>query len=71
VFYPGFGEDSGEGTGAVAGAVIGEHPLDFDASSGKRGDGVEHECRRGFLGFVGQDLGVNEPGMVIHCVMQE
>jgi hypothetical protein len=27
---PGFGQDRGEGPGTVAGAVVGQHPLDFD-----------------------------------------
>jgi len=30
-----------------------------------------HECRGGLLGLVRQDLGVNEPGMVVQRVVQE
>ena len=51
--------------GAVAGAVVGEDPLDLDAVSVVVGDGATEEAGsgRGFL--VGEDLGVGEAAVVV------
>ena len=66
---PGADEDVAEGPGAVAGAVVGHHPLDRHPVGGEGGDGVGHEGRGGGLGFIGQDLGVDEAGVVIDGVV--
>jgi hypothetical protein len=45
--------------------------LDGDAFGGERGSGSLPEARGGLLAFVGEDLGVGEPGAVIDRVVQE
>lgn len=65
------GQKSGEGTGAVAGAAIGQSPLDFDAACGETGRWRRQLTPGRSHWFHGQDLGVYKPGMTIHCMVQE
>ena len=49
----------------VTAAVVGDHSLARDASSGEPGSGSRPERTRGVSGLVKVDLGVDEPGSVI------
>jgi hypothetical protein len=50
---------------AVAAAVVGQDPLDGDATGGEPGLGSGEEPDRGLAGLVRVDLGVGQPGVVI------
>ncbi len=64
-------EGSSPAAGLVAGAVVGEDSFNGDAVRGERAvSAVPELCRGGAL-FVGEDLGVHEPGAVIDCGVQE
>jgi len=54
-----------EGQRAIARTVVGEHPLDDDASVGEEAKGSDHERRGSLLPFVGEDLGVGKAGTII------
>jgi hypothetical protein len=60
-----------ERVGAVAGAVVGQHPFDSDSAGLEVGVGAFPEPSCGFLLFVGEDFGIGQPGVVIDGVVQE
>src|SRR5215211_2104583 len=57
--------------GAVAGAVVGEHPLDRDPHALEPGDRPPQEPRGGGALLVGQDLDVGEAGGVVDADVDE
>lgn len=60
-----------EGVGSVAGAVVGHDFGDADTNACEVGAGAFPERCRGFFAFVGEDLGVREPGMIVDGVVEE
>src|SRR6266545_3352568 len=54
------GEFARELTGAVAGPVVGQHPLDLNATVGEEAERPGHERGGGSLPLVGEDLGVRQ-----------
>src|SRR4051812_18406681 len=68
----GLAQRRGEDPGAVAGAVVGQDPLDaLDAGVGEERSGAAPEPGRGLLALVVEQLGVGQPGVVIDGVVQE
>jgi dihydrofolate reductase len=50
---------------AVAGAAVGQHPLDADSPAANEADGAATEAGRGRPLLVGEHLGLGEPGRVL------
>src|SRR5215217_9294607 len=68
---PGAVQDVGEVLGAVAGAVVGDDPLNVgDAVRGEPHPGAVHETDGGDGSFVVKSLGVGEPGESVDGGMQ-
>ena len=64
-------EGGGEKSGPVTGSVVGDDPQHGDAVRGVERIGAFPEPGGGFLFLVGQDLGVDEPGMIIDRGVQK
>lgn len=58
-------ESPAEQAGSVAGAVVGEDALDGDAVLGEESIRALPEGGRVLLAFVGQNLAVREPGVIV------
>ena len=67
---PGPGQRVAPGVGLVAGAVVGQHPLDGDPGGLEEGLGAGPEGGGGLLALVGQDLAVGQAGVVVDGVVQ-
>jgi hypothetical protein len=64
-------EGCGEVAGSIAGSVVGHYGGDGDASLSEERIRSNPEASRGLFAFVGEDLGVGEPGVVVNGMMQE
>src|ERR671910_1591755 len=64
-------EHYGKVVAAVAGAVIGEHPLDADAVAGEEGGGSDPKRRSGGSSLVAEDLAVGEAAVSIDSRVNE
>src|SRR5699024_3007783 len=62
-------QGGGEGLGPVGGPVVGQHPFDDDPARGEVVIGTVPERGGGFLGLIGEDLAVGQPGVVIEGVV--
>src|SRR5699024_448278 len=63
-------ERSFEVPGPIAGPVVRHHRIHAHTDPGEERPGTSPEPGRGVLLLVGEDLGVDQPGVVINSVMQ-
>jgi hypothetical protein len=61
----GLGQDLLEGLGAIAPAVVGQHPLHLDSQPGEPGQRASGEPSCGLALLISQGLDIGQPGPVI------
>ena len=65
------GDGGAHGMGTIAGAIVGVAALGLDAVSGKESEGGMEEGDGTLGGFIGEELGKGEAGMVVDGDVQE